>query len=1193
MPTLHLSQRLLDSNRHRVELALETDDSPRQTAVSEFSFTLTDQEQEDLRWYLEDFLTYPLDPSPAIAERIECDMDRIGNTLFDGVFSAEDARDLWATVRPDLGDTRIEISTDIASPTIPWELLRDPKTEMRLALRAHSFVRTHSNPAQRPKLPDKSEGPIHILLAICRPGGSQDVPFRSVASRLLRGLSDTARESFQLDILRPPTYARLAEALRDAKSRNEPYHILHFDGHGTFGDVSSEDPATLLRTRREGAHGYLVFENPTAEENRQFVGGPTLGKLLVETGTPLLILNACRSAYAEPSDHPQDTASASPHAEVRTFGSLAQEVMDTGVAGVVANRYNIYIETAARFIGELYARLVSGDSLGEAVSLGRKQLDAEPQRTIAYEPRPLQDWQVPVVYEAAPVALFSKREKKLSITLGDAAEKGSLDHDLPARPDAGFYGRDETLLALDRAFDTQPIVLLHAFAGSGKTATAAEFARWYALTGGLDGPVLFTSFEHHKPLARVLDHFGQVFDKALEGKGIQWLTLKDYQCRDVALQIMRQVQVLWIWDNVEQVAGFPRGTTSAWTDAEQQELADFLRAARATQARFLLTSRRDERDWLGHDLPARITLPPMPAQEMLELTRALADKQQRRITDVKDWRPLLDFTQGNPLTLTVLVGQALRAGLRDRTHVDAFVDRLRAGETVFEDETSEGRTKSLGASLSYGFEHAFSEAERKQLAVLHLFHGFVNVLALCLMGNPDADYCLPEVRGFTPEHGIALLDRAAEIGHIAALGGGSYSIHPALPWFFTKLFDKHYAGSETRATRAFVKGMGELGNDYHNQYGAGNRNVIAQLAAEEANLLYARRLAREHGWWNDVIGTMQGLAELYDHTGRRAEWARLIEEIVPDFVDPATDGPLPDREDLWGIVTGYRVRLASGRRHWAEAERLQRRRMDRQRERAATALALPLDKLDGASRNSIRSLAACLHQLGEVQREQGQPQCVKAYRESLDLSERIGEQSGAAICALALGNAYEALPELSNLDEAERWYRRSLDLRTETDRLGRSKSHGGLGIVARARFRAARAAGKPETELLRHVNEAARAHHTALDLLPPTAAHDLAVVHHQLGAVYVDAGDLDRALPHFREAVRAFESAGAPYNAATARRSVAVALTRARRFSDALEYARAALHNYEAYGDRAQKELQEMYQLIARIEGAQKSAQGA
>ena len=28
-----------------------------------------------------------------------------------------------------------------------------------------------------------------------------------------------------------------------------------------------------------------------------------------------------------------------------------------------------------------------------------------------------------------------------------------------------------------------------------------DFARWYALTGGVDGPVLFISFEQRKPLA--------------------------------------------------------------------------------------------------------------------------------------------------------------------------------------------------------------------------------------------------------------------------------------------------------------------------------------------------------------------------------------------------------------------------------------------------------------------------------------------------------------------------------------------------------------------------------------------------------------------------------------------------------------------------------------------------------------------
>ena len=44
--------------------------------------------------------------------------------------------------------------------------------------------------------------------------------------------------------------------------------------------------------------------------------------------------------------------------------------------------------------------------------------------------------------------------------------------------------------------------------------------------------------------------------------------------------------------------------------------------------------------------------------------------------------------------------------------------------------------------------------------------------------------------------------------------------------------------------RAFVEAMGELGYEYDYQYNQGNRDVIAALQAEEANLLRARDLAR-------------------------------------------------------------------------------------------------------------------------------------------------------------------------------------------------------------------------------------------------------------------------------------------------------------------------------------------------------------
>ena len=121
-----------------------------------------------------------------------------------------------------------------------------------------------------------------------------------------------------------------------------------------------------LGAPRAGQHGYLLFENPQTEEKAALVDGPSLGKLLVETGVPVLVLNACQSAFAEAPEQPATAvgdAPASPQQQVAAFGSLAQEVMATGVAGVVAMRYVLYVETAKRFVADLYDALLLGDTL--------------------------------------------------------------------------------------------------------------------------------------------------------------------------------------------------------------------------------------------------------------------------------------------------------------------------------------------------------------------------------------------------------------------------------------------------------------------------------------------------------------------------------------------------------------------------------------------------------------------------------------------------------------------------------------------------------------------------------------------------------------------------------------------------------------------------------------------------------------
>ena len=1133
MPVLRISDEPSGKHTRRVEVTWQ-DGPARQAVVSTFGYRAGGADAEKVRWYLEDYAEFPADPGPRLARDAEAILAGTGTSLFGHVFAGLDAAGIWDRARAQLSQVRVEVDTDPADvPGLPWELLRDPGTDTALALGAGEFVRTHLQAAGRVSLPQEAGDRLRVLLVICRPDRDEDVPFRSVASRLVRGGAEQM-PGLDLDVLRPATYPRLTQVLHDAADAGRPYHVVHFDGHGTYLDLTTladdtEDdgtgsPAPVSSTAsggsgnggaglsplryaisaagpvRAGQHGYLIFENPGGPSNQQLADGPTLGRLLVATGVPVLVLNACRSAYTEAPSHPgqpadgaeEDSAGSQPgddaaagaggladvHARIRAYGSLAAEVADAGVPGVVAMRYNVYVVTAAQYAADLYAHLLAGKPLGQAATAARRALAADPARQITTTPVDLQDWAVPLIYEAAPLTLLRPQQRDVPlIRLGaaDADTAAEAGDGVPGPPDAGFFGRDETLLALDRAFDTRQVVLLHAFAGAGKSSIAAEFARWYHTTGGLDhpelgpGPVLWSSFEHHLPVDRLLNAAGDCFADLLEANGIHWQATTDAAVRrDLVLQILAQVPVLWVWDNVEPVTGFPPGTGSAWTQAEQDDLVAFLRdLAGKTQCKVLLTSRRDEHHWLG-GLPARLGLPPMPMRERLQLAAALAERHGQVAAGV-DWRPLLRFSAGNPLTITVLVGQALRDGLTSTAQIQAFVEQLRAGEAELEqeEEAALGRTRSLAASLSYGFTHAFTETERGQLAVLHLFRDTIDAEALRLMGDPRVaeDDAVPQLAGLTRDAAVALLDRAAAIGLLSPLGGGYYAIHPALPWYFTTLHTETYGPPQSpaaqQAARAYTHTLAWLGDYYHRQDADGTGDPVPALRAEEANLLHALTLARHAQHWMDAIGCLQGLRVLYQRTGRDGEWARLVEQVTPEFIDPATGGPLPGRDDQWSLITEYRVQLAMATRDWPAATRLQHTLLTWARDQAAAALAAPGGQLTPGQRNEIRDLAVTLQYLGNILRFQDDPGCLPYYQEALSLYQQISARTEEATLANTLGNAYMFIPALRDLGQAEHWYQHSLTQTAESDTLGRAKTLGSLGNLAYEQFDEARDAGEP------------------------------------------------------------------------------------------------------------------------------------
>ena len=1207
-PTLRITHSCVSPEQHKVDLALMEGAAETATASASFDFVLDSEDQEALRWYWEDYLEYAVESASDIAAEIEGKLAALGLQLFQSTFPSGAAQDLWRKFQPQLSAGRVEVITrEGEGSLLPWELLRDAATQQTLATTARSFVRKPAGATAEPGRFVAGEAPLRVLTVICRPPSPPATPFRSPAALLVKTLRAPMRESVQWEVLRPPTFGQLGSVLQEAEAVGEPFHVLHIDGYGVYGDIELEGtPEEILEVFSQpqltsvpkGPHGYLVFDSATLDNNVQLVDGTSLGALMREARVPVLTLNLCRVARNDFRTEPDEMAFSST-GTLRAFHSLSHDVLEKGVRAAVHLPYSIDALKAAEIFGSLYSDLARGLEVGASVTRQRKALREQGDRQIGYGPVRLEDWATPVAYELEPLAPVrpGRGQPALSpLQLTEALSQPALGDgdrtpkDLPL-PSAGrLFGRDETLLAIDRAFRNRSVVLLEGEAGMGKTATAGQFAAWYALTEGFDGPVLFTSFDRHKTVAAVLDQVAVVFREALESADYRWISLPPEERFDVALHVLNQIPVLWIWDNVERVAGFPQDQGSSWTVEEQEELANFLRLARETQAKFLLLSRPVRSRWLG-EFHTTLELPPLPMRERLQLTRSLAERDGYALTDVDNWEPILEFSQGNPLAIHGLAQQTLRQGLESGAQVRNFVEQLKSGAASFSENGPSGVAPHLSATIDYVLDRSFGKPEQSIMALLHLFGGAASVPRLLgMFGQEDSSHLpeltrLKEFQELKDDPEFSVLDRAASFGLLAKKGKDRYSIHEAFHWFLEKLFAEHYPehlepGSGRKllsafgrsrpesppkrklAVRSFVEELSRLGSRAAQRVEQGDREAIGELAAEESNLLQAIELARQLDWWGMIAGCVEGLGALYESAGRIAEWESRMEGLRSDCVDKSSQGALPGREEFWRAVTEQGVRIARRRGKLPRAEELQRLCVNSDRGRAELCLEVPSEALSQPQRATLEKFAQSLYQLGEILRAQGFPES-KIEEEAVSLRERLGEREKASAWALSLGSCYRDDLTTRDLTKAERWLRRSLDLKEEEDNSGRASCFCGLAQVAWERFGEARKTNRPQVELVRHLNDARTLYMRAIDHEPAENWSARAQHNQQLGHICFSLGDLDRALPYYRESIRYHELQENPEAVAETRFSLAMALRDANRLAEARRYAQEAHNDFQ------------------------------
>jgi len=190
---------------------------------------------------------------------------------------------------------------------------------------------------------------------------------------------------------------------------------------------------------------------------------------------------------------------------------------------------------------------------------------------------------------------------------------GLEESDLPAPPNKGFIGRDGCLLKLDRAFQSANIVLLSGQVGTGKTATASEFARWLARTGGVTGPTLFSSFREERSFPNLVEEASTIFAERWRADGVERLALDTLARNRLLVEHLRVSDCLWVWDNVESIAAMQRNGAVD----EVAELSAFFKRLTEAGVKILLTSRDKNLGWSDVSV-TEVELSPLSSTERLE-----------------------------------------------------------------------------------------------------------------------------------------------------------------------------------------------------------------------------------------------------------------------------------------------------------------------------------------------------------------------------------------------------------------------------------------------------------------------------------------------------------------------------------------------------------------------------------------------
>lgn len=990
---------LSNTGQLRVSLA-ESGSGRRDAPPVDFALTLTAEERATLDRYHKEQVS-PIVGTVARVEAVEAVMRNMGRLLFETAFSAGSQGRAFldeVMAREDRGELVI-VSGQPEFLSLPWELMNEPAMGYFINGLA-GVVRQASADIPAGAVEEREDQALHVLMLSASPlegeapsqGPLVDrgvVAGGNLATATVAALEGLNTEA-SLDNPRPATLEAMEGFLE--RNRNH-YHIAHIDG------------ATL------DADGNIVLEDGNGAGAA--VSPEALGKALSYGGVEVALV----SAGAQGNDVPMSAWSAA-----------GLGIAEAGVAQVAVLPAPLHADTAEGAMRAFYNRLAQGNPIATAVSSIRRGLMDEPERISVYGKRVFWDWQLPALYQSkqyVPPVIAQHQPDPLAPPVIHPEEAPTDELQIPAQGQHGLVGRQAEMRQLERVLKANSVALLSGDTGVGKTELALGLCRWFLKPARVayPGGVFYTVFEASQPagIERVVHEIGTAV------AGLDFADMPADQQRRWVLAYLQQNPSLLVWDNVENVAGFPDGVAGLLQEDELPGLAAFLGEATTgpVGTRALLLSRQSAEDWITVPY-ATLTLEGLTQADRLGLAATLMDSAEIPVARARaDFGELLDTLDGHPLAMQIAIPPV------NDVPASVVVGELQRLIQEQADGGEAGRSAVLTAAMEYSFSR-MSRRNRTHLPFLALFQRRV---MLDVLSHITEERAYGQVMGddlssggsrslLSPDGGMqstgrsyatcrTLLRQAQAAGFLEPISPSVYQINPAMPWFLGRKLGGQVAGSGIQQLeQEFVRVYADTADYFMESLYENQDTGTTAVLAEEGNLTQALGLALEYQQWDNAQLLIQPLAQVYRMQKRFPELRRLRGQLLDTIGHTAAEAEGNGAIQFWQYLLGTDA-----------MESVEIMDLDRAEGFNEQLLAYLLDQPGG---DTDERTAAVYHQSGLIAMRRGQYDAASEWLEKgLEIIDGGEDQESIADACFAIGQVRHHQRQYS---AAKEWYMRSLDI---------------------------------------------------------------------------------------------------------------------------------------------------------------------